>query len=85
MGRYITGRKKEAARKKRQQRTIMEAALVQLGNSLRQAAKVTGVSKTTVWKDLHYILPEVSSTLYKEVMDILRFRRSKKENTIDFK
>ena len=55
-------------------RVIDEAHyIIGTGKTVREIAKVFGVSKSTVHKDLHERLLEVDVTLYKDVREILDY------------
>lgn len=47
--------------------------IIKTGNTIREIAKIYGVSKSTVHKDLNERLIEIDKDLYDKVNDILKY------------
>lgn len=64
------------------ERRVMKAAeyIAESGATVRKAASVLGVSKSTVHKDMETRLPQLSAALHKEVQAV--FARNKMERHI---
>lgn len=55
-------------------RVLDEASyMLKTKQTIREIAKVFGVSKSTVHKDLHERLLDINSKLHKEIDDILKY------------
>lgn len=54
---------------------VMDEAnyMINTRNTIREIAKIFGVSKSTVHKDLHERLLEIDTKVYKEIDDILKY------------
>ena len=60
-------------------RTLQEAELMFVtGITLRQVAKIVGLSKSTVHKDLTEVLPQLDEELYKNVKKILEKNKAER-------
>jgi putative DeoR family transcriptional regulator (stage III sporulation protein D) len=60
-------------------RVIDEAQyIVDTLSTIRKTAKIFGVSKSTIHKDITKILPDVSSSLYKDVKLVMEFNWNEK-------
>ena len=50
--------------------------MVDTGNTVRELAKIFGVSKSTIHKDLSERLLEIDSEMYEKVAEILKYHTS---------
>lgn len=50
--------------------------MIDTGNTVREIAKIFGVSKSTIHKDLSERLLEIDSEMYEKVVEILKYHTS---------